>query len=66
MSARPELAERMAAADLDRGQRDVLRALLATYLGRVLDAVSPMDAYASESALNVVARHRARHHGSTG
>ncbi|MDN5858277.1 MAG: DUF3500 domain-containing protein [Pseudonocardia sp.] len=42
---------------LDAGQRELLRALLATYLGRVPDGVSPMVRYAGaggEAALDAV------------
>ena len=35
----------VAGAELDAGQREVLRALLGTYFGRVPDAVSPMARY---------------------
>lgn len=42
------------ATDLDRGQRETLRALLGTYFGRVPEAVSPMSAYASDAALDPV------------
>jgi hypothetical protein len=38
---------------LDSGQRDLLRALLGTYFGRVPDSVSPMAAY-DDDALNAV------------
>jgi len=39
------------AADLDVGQRDLLRALLATYLGRVPDGLSPQDYRTGPAAL---------------
>ena len=42
------------AADLDTGQRELLRALLGTYLGRVPAGVSPVDRYADEAALDAV------------
>ncbi len=38
---------------LDSGQRDLLRALLGTYFGRVPDSVSPLAAY-DDAALNAV------------
>ena len=41
------------ARDLDGGQRDLLRALLGTYLGRVPEGVSPAD-YTSDAVLNGV------------
>ena len=44
----------LAARDLDAGQRDLLRALLATYLGRVPEGLSPLPGYASDDALNAV------------
>lgn len=37
------------AAELDTGQREILRALLATYLGRVPDGVSPLDRYGNSA-----------------
>jgi hypothetical protein len=40
-------------SDLDRGQRDRLRSLLATYFDRVPDSVSPMTAY-DDAALDAV------------
>jgi len=42
------------ARDLDAGQRDLLRALLATYLGRVPEGLSPQPGYADGAALDVV------------
>ena len=42
------------AAELDTGQRELLRALLATYLGRVPDALSPQADYADDAALDAV------------
>ena len=39
------------AAELAAGQRDLLRALLATYLGRVPDGLSPQADYADDAAL---------------
>ncbi len=39
---------------LDAGQRDLLRALLGTYLGRVPEAVSPLPEYDDEAALDAV------------
>ncbi len=42
------------ARELDAGQRDLLRALLATYLGRVPDGLSPQPAYAVDAALDAV------------
>jgi len=44
----------LAAAELDAGQRDLLRALLATYLDRVPDALSPQPDYAADTALDAV------------
>jgi hypothetical protein len=44
----------LAAAELDAGQRDLLRALLATYLGRVPDGLSPRPDYAGDAALDAV------------
>ena len=41
-------------AELDAEQRELLRALLATYLGRVPDEVSPVNRYAEDSALDAV------------
>jgi Protein of unknown function (DUF3500) len=41
----------LAAADLDAGQRDLLRALLATYLGRIPDGLSPTP---DDAALDAV------------
>ncbi|WP_229069101.1 DUF3500 domain-containing protein [Actinoplanes sp. DH11] len=43
----------IAGAELDAGQRDLLRALLGTYFGRVPDAVSPMASY-DDAALDAV------------
>jgi len=42
------------ARDLDAGQRDLLRALLATYLGRVPDGLSPLRAYDDDATLDAV------------
>ncbi len=42
------------ARDLDAGQRDLLRALLATYLERVPDGLSPQADYADDAALDAV------------
>jgi hypothetical protein len=42
------------ARDLDAGQRDLLRALLATYLGRVPDGLSPQADYADDATLDAV------------
>jgi len=42
------------AAELDAAQRDLLRALLATYLGRVPDGLSPQPDYADDAALDAV------------
>jgi hypothetical protein len=42
----------LAAAGMDAGQRDLLRALLATYLGRIPDGLSP--GYAGDAALDAV------------
>lgn len=42
------------ATELDAGQRDLLRALLAAYLGRVPDEISPLPDYADEAALDAV------------
>jgi hypothetical protein len=42
------------AAELDGGQRDLLRALLATYLGRVPDGLSPQPDYDDSAALDAV------------
>jgi hypothetical protein len=44
----------MPARELDAGQRDLLRALLATYLGRVPDGLSPQADYADEAALDAI------------
>ena len=40
--------------DLDAGQRELLRALLATYLGRVPDGLSPQPDYDDAAALDAV------------
>jgi len=50
-TARPQ---GVAAADLDAGQREVLRALLGTYLGRVPDEVSVLSRYDDDAALDAV------------
>jgi hypothetical protein len=42
------------ARDLDAGQRDLLRALLASYLGRVPDGLSPLRAYDDDATLDAV------------
>jgi hypothetical protein len=42
------------ARELDAGQRDLLRALLATYLGRVPDGLSPQADYADEAVLDAI------------
>jgi hypothetical protein len=42
------------ARELDAGQRDLLRALLATYLGRVPDGLSPQANYTDEAALDAI------------
>jgi Protein of unknown function (DUF3500) len=42
------------ARELDAGQRDLLRALLASYLGRVPDGLSPQPGYADDAALDAV------------
>ena len=42
------------ARELDAGQRALLRALLATYLGRVPDGLSPQPRYADDAALDAV------------
>jgi hypothetical protein len=42
------------ATELDAGQRDLLRALLATYLGRIPDGLSPRADYEEEAALDAV------------
>jgi hypothetical protein len=44
----------LSAAELDAGQREVLRALLGTYLGRVPDEVSPLARYDDDAALDAV------------
>jgi hypothetical protein len=44
----------IAAADLDAEQRQMLRALLGTYLGRVPDEVSVLSRYDDDSALDAV------------
>ncbi|HST67402.1 MAG TPA: DUF3500 domain-containing protein [Mycobacteriales bacterium] len=44
----------LAAAELDGDQRALLRALLGAYLGRVPAAVSPLDRYADDAALDAV------------
>jgi Protein of unknown function (DUF3500) len=42
------------AQELDTGQRDMLRALLATYLGRVPDGLSPLADYDNDAVLDAV------------
>jgi hypothetical protein len=44
----------LAARDLDAGQREMLRALLGAYLGRVPDGLSPQAHYADDAALDGV------------
>jgi Protein of unknown function (DUF3500) len=44
----------VAAAELDAEQRDLLRGLLGTYLGRVPDEVCPMGRYADAAELDAV------------
>jgi len=44
----------LAAAGLDAGQRDMLRALLGTYLGRIPDGLSPQPDYDDDGALDAV------------
>jgi Protein of unknown function (DUF3500) len=44
----------VAAAELDTGQREMLRALLATYLARVPAQVSPLHRYDDDAALDAV------------
>jgi hypothetical protein len=42
------------ALELDGAQREMLRLLLGTYLGRVPDGVSPLDRYRDDAALDAV------------
>ncbi|MEU7691998.1 DUF3500 domain-containing protein [Microbispora hainanensis] len=42
------------AAELDAGQRELLRALLGTYLGRVQDGISPLSRYDDPAQLDAV------------
>ena len=42
------------ARDLEAGQRDLLRALLAAYLGRVPDGLTPQPDYRSDAALDEI------------
>jgi Protein of unknown function (DUF3500) len=42
------------ARDLEAGQRDLLRALLAAYLGRVPDGLAPQPDYRSDAALDEI------------
>jgi hypothetical protein len=42
------------AVELDTAQREMLRLVLGTYLGRVPDGVSPLDRYADDAALDAV------------
>jgi hypothetical protein len=49
-----EAPKGIAAAELDGDQRALLRALLGAYLGRVPAAVSPLDRYADDAALDAV------------
>jgi hypothetical protein len=44
----------VAASELDAGQREMLRALLGTYLDRVPAGVSPLARYADDAALDAV------------
>ena len=44
----------LAARDLDAGQREMLRALLGVYLGRVPDGLSPQADYAEDAVLDLV------------
>lgn len=44
----------IAAVDLDAGQRDLLRALLGTYLDRAPDGLSPAPSYADDTVLDPV------------
>jgi Protein of unknown function (DUF3500) len=44
----------LAARELDAGQRDLLRALLATYLGRIPDSLSPQADYADDATLDAI------------
>ena len=44
----------IAAADLDGEQRELMRALLGTYLGRAPDGLSPLPAYAEDAVLDGV------------
>ena len=44
----------MPAAELDLGQREMLRALLSTYLDRVPAEVSPIGRYADDETLDAV------------
>jgi Protein of unknown function (DUF3500) len=44
----------LAARDLDAGQRDMLRAVLRAYLGRVPDGLSPQADYADDAVLDGV------------
>jgi hypothetical protein len=44
----------LAARDLDAGQRDLLRALLGTYLGRVPGGLSPLPDYDDDATLDAV------------
>jgi Protein of unknown function (DUF3500) len=44
----------LAARDLDAGQRDLLRSLLATYTGRVPDGLSPQVDYSGDAVLDGV------------
>ena len=48
------LPKGLPAGDLDGGQRKLLRALLATYLGRVPDGLSPKADYEDDAALDAV------------
>jgi hypothetical protein len=44
----------LAARELDAGQRELLRALLGTYLGRVPDGLSPLPDYDDDATLDAV------------
>ena len=49
-----DAAKGVAAADLDPGQREALRQLLGTYLGRVPAEVSPLSRYDDDAELDAV------------